>query len=470
MLDLIVEQSNLYAKQKDDFDLNTDRHEIEQFLGVLLQMGIVQMPAVHMYWANETRHSLIAETMTRNRFQTLLKYFHLADNELMPAVGDSNYDKLYKVRPMIDSLKSAMHAIPPEEHHSVDEQMIPFKGRSAMKQYMPKKPHKWGYKVLTRAGHSGIMYDFEIYVGQGTCPETGLGFSGDIVYVLAENLPEDMNFKIYADNFFSSIDLCVALRKRDIFYTGTIRSNRIGTCNLKSEADLKAEGRGSYDYCTETSTNTALVRWYDSKAITLVSSHLSFDPIDSCRRFNASQKQFETVPRPYIVQQYNKFMGGVDLMDMLLELYRIDIRSVKWYFRIILWCLSVAVVNSWLIHRRHKDQRGQTNALTLVKFQSIISLNLLKAGKETLPRKRGRPAKNAPPSPIRRGPKKKTVAQPVDGVRYDNVSHWPDLVKNKARCRQCQATTQVECQKCNVKLCLTSSKNCFVDYHTSRSE
>jgi len=39
-----------------------------------------------------------------------------------------------------------MSRLEPEEKHSVDEQMIPFKGRSSMKQYMKSKPHKWGYK------------------------------------------------------------------------------------------------------------------------------------------------------------------------------------------------------------------------------------------------------------------------------------------------------------------------------------
>lgn len=51
------------------------------------------------------------------------------------------------------------------------------------------KPHKWGFKVITRAGSSGIIYDFEIYVGSGTCKDYGLGFSSDIVLHLAKAIP-----------------------------------------------------------------------------------------------------------------------------------------------------------------------------------------------------------------------------------------------------------------------------------------
>ncbi|KAL3183150.1 hypothetical protein MRX96_006920 [Rhipicephalus microplus] len=56
-----------------------------------------------------------------------------------------------------------MKAVAPEEWQSVDEQIIPFKGRSPLKQCMKSKPHNWGYKVFTRAGVSRIMHDFIIY-------------------------------------------------------------------------------------------------------------------------------------------------------------------------------------------------------------------------------------------------------------------------------------------------------------------
>jgi hypothetical protein len=42
-----------------------------------------------------------------------------------------------------------------------------------------------------------------------------------------------------------------------------------------------------------------------------------------------SNKKFIQVQRPHVVEEYNKFMGDVDLADMLLELYQIDIKSTK---------------------------------------------------------------------------------------------------------------------------------------------
>ena len=60
---------------------------------------------------------------------------------------------------------------------SIDEAMIPFKGRSSLKQYMPLKPIKRGIKVWTMADAvTGYISQFEIYTGKkGNSPEKGLG-------------------------------------------------------------------------------------------------------------------------------------------------------------------------------------------------------------------------------------------------------------------------------------------------------
>jgi len=49
---------------------------------------------------------------------------------------------------------------------SIDEQIVPFKGRHGLMQYLPKKPHKWGYKVYVLSGISGYAYDIKLYAGK----------------------------------------------------------------------------------------------------------------------------------------------------------------------------------------------------------------------------------------------------------------------------------------------------------------
>ena len=50
--------------------------------------------------------------------------------------------------PIVDLLRENLMRNEPEERHSIDEQIIPFKGRSAMQLYLPSKPHEWGSKYL----------------------------------------------------------------------------------------------------------------------------------------------------------------------------------------------------------------------------------------------------------------------------------------------------------------------------------
>jgi len=105
-----------------------------------------------------------------------------------------------------------------------------FSGQSSYKQYNPAKPHKWGYKMFTPAGTSGLVYDFTLYVCEGTCPCYGLGISSDVVLFLAKGLPKGKAFKLYFDNWLTSVGLLIALKEMGIFATGTIRKNRISSC------------------------------------------------------------------------------------------------------------------------------------------------------------------------------------------------------------------------------------------------
>ena len=86
--------------------------------------------------------------MSRNRFLELLSNLHLNDNDKMPARDSLLFDKLYKVRPLLEKVRANTQAhYKPHEQVSVDEAMILFKGRSTLKQYMPMKPTKEAIKL-----------------------------------------------------------------------------------------------------------------------------------------------------------------------------------------------------------------------------------------------------------------------------------------------------------------------------------
>ena len=92
--------------------------------------------------------------MPVNRFEKLRRLFHCNANSKAVPAGHTDFDKLFKVRPGIDSILKKCRYLPQEERHSIDGQMLPTKGRMSLKQYCPKKPHKFGIKVVARCGVS----------------------------------------------------------------------------------------------------------------------------------------------------------------------------------------------------------------------------------------------------------------------------------------------------------------------------
>ena len=53
----------------------------------------------------------------------------------------------------------------------IDEKMVPFKGKSGLKQYNLQKPNKWRYKLYVLSGIDGLIHNFEVHIGViGVCP------------------------------------------------------------------------------------------------------------------------------------------------------------------------------------------------------------------------------------------------------------------------------------------------------------
>jgi hypothetical protein len=113
----------------------------------------------------------------------------------------------------------------------IDEQLVPFKGRSQLKQYIPSKPHKWGYKIFVLADTKGIIHDFIPYMGKNEPVDASnipdFKPSGNIVLHIAQVIPLQMNHISYIDNWFTSLPLMDHLASRRIWSCGTVRTQRL---------------------------------------------------------------------------------------------------------------------------------------------------------------------------------------------------------------------------------------------------
>ena len=170
-----------------------------------------------MYWARDTRIPQVADFMTRNRYQQIKSKLHFADNE--KKTDQSLKD--FKFSMIVDNFNKVCSRIEKEPFLSIDEQIIPYKGiKSSLRQYLPKKPKKWGYKVFALCGKMGLVHRVEFYCGK-TCFEkkfdSDFGKASAVVMRLAETIPVGKFYRLYADNYFNSPKLQIASLLANIF-------------------------------------------------------------------------------------------------------------------------------------------------------------------------------------------------------------------------------------------------------------
>jgi hypothetical protein len=134
---------------------------------------------------------------------------------------------------------------------------------------------------------------------------------------------------------------------------------------------------------------------------------------------------------------YNKFMG-VDLMDSLIALYHTSIWSKKWYLKIVFHLMDLVVVSAGLLNRRDCKSCGMSKKeqMSLLQFKASVAVCLCQQNKEKQ-KKYGRPSSSSLEHQLEEKKRKRPVApMPDKELRQDEVSHWPQLVEKRERCKK----------------------------------
>nr|XP_033799977.1 piggyBac transposable element-derived protein 4-like [Geotrypetes seraphini] len=448
----IVEQSNLYMKQKG-VPFQTDAQEIRAFLGMNLVMGYHVLPSLKDYWSTDPDLQVpyIAKVMPRQRFEAIRSALHFSNNEEMLPKSHPDFDRAFKVRPVMDHFNRCFqNARNPSQQQSVDEHMIRFKGHSIMKQYIKNKPIKWGFKMWCRCdSKTGYLYQFDLYTGKKTDTEHGLGEG--VVLMLTKSF-EHLCCEIYIDNFFNSPILQLKTQQQEIYLCGTARADRKHMPkNLKQDKELK---RGESQMLS--ANGITCVKWMDNRSVVMLSNFLhSTNSVSVSRRQQKSAEKIQ-IPCPEIIVAYNNFMGGVNLMDQKKITYEVDRKSkIKYYLRIFFDLIDIAVNNAHCIFTQlNLNMNPQCKAMTPLQYRQLIARFLIgnyTNRKRSLPAGPVRSSKNSIPSPM--------------------PEHKLAKMGKRKRCAQC-AKDKIEnrtdniCEICQVHLCYTSSRNCFEKYHT----
>ena len=323
-----------------------------------------------------------------------------------------------------------------------------------MKQYIPKKPMKRGFKIWVAADTNGYFLDLQVFVGKaadGVTTEHGLGER--VVLELTKPFREKW-YHIYCDNFFTSPKLFQKLHTNGLYACGTVRKDRKGF-----PEDLKcltqARGESSFHQCG----NLVATVWQDKKEVYILSTCTDANANGKVCRRQLDGTRIE-VPYPASIICYNRNMAGVDRGDQLRKYYSVRLKCKKNYKYIFWFVFDVAIINAFLLNKFCATTPTTLEESRLKHFRVKLAEQLI--GNYNSPKRAGRPSLGE--------------AQPPN---HQVSGHFPRHQDTKRRCYYCQhrrrcprlSESRWFCSQCEgtPTLCLTGKEDgsdCWSIWHS----
>lgn len=431
--------------------------ELKKFLGLLLYMSVLNLPRMTDLWRRNTIFAIPfpATVMSRDRFKAILSSLYICDpaedalNDR--AKGTEEYDCLHRVRLLIEHMRIRCMAVyHPRQHISVDERMVATKARLSFKQYMKDKPTKWGLKFFVLADCNGYAVDFRLYTGKAR-ESSGNGLSFDVVTSLVNREYLGTGYIVYCDNFYTSPQLFRHLGLQGFGACGTYRPGKVGAPQTEKNALTRRSPRGSIRWIRD--GDLLFVKWMDTREVSMCTNVHSVHSGETVLRWKKNgEGSYEQVPvpRPTVVAEYNRYMGGVDTSDQMIGTNSVHRKTHRWHMIIFQHMLDIAVTNSFIVSKEQAANRRERPP-TRQEFQEELCAQLL-------------------------GVPLNTSAQQPQTSQMSSEDHYPGPTSRgqiqsqrasmgRRGCALCKRSTPWQCDVCGVGLCLQLERNCFRLYH-----
>lgn len=277
---------------------------------------------------------------------------------------------------------------------------------------------------------------------------------------------------LWVDNWFNGpkhLDLC---ESRNIFSSGTVKSNRVGAgaaqCVIsKSGKDID---RGTCKVYQQPDKERYLTTWMDKKGVNLLSS-FNLPTTHTCHRQKKSGGR-EELKRPSMVKEYNANMGGTDLMDQFLQYYRTKVRAKKWPVKVFLHFVHVAVINSHIMYKVSIGENERDEDFHLLQYTKTLFRQLVRDWDKKMFADEQAATVMHPHSRHTNTAEFRADTSSWTG-KHTPVLH--EVSKNqsgqhrlRSTCVECKLRSTFSCRQCNVPLCLgtiNDPKQCWDKYH-----
>ncbi|XP_054290049.1 piggyBac transposable element-derived protein 3-like [Macrosteles quadrilineatus] len=417
---------------------NTNNEEVTALIGLLLLSSILKSndeTMESMFTRDEFSRPIFRATMSLNRYKALVGSLRFDDAQTREQ--RKTIDKAAAISEIFYKIISNSQAVyRPSAYVTIDEMLIPFRGRCSFRMYMPKKPKKYGIKVMCLAdAKTSYLCNAYIYTGKGsdgvglTEAEKNLSIPTQSVVRLCKVI-EGTNRNVTADNWFSSVEGVDELRKRKLTYVGTLKKNKLCIPVEFLPNNDRPVISTLYGFRNELTLLSFVPK--KNRAVCLLSS--MHHTIDTNEEKN----------KPEIICFYNSTKAGVDLIDMKCAVYSSSRKTRRWPLAVFYRLINIASVNSFIVYMSY------TRKTNVTRFGFIKSL----AKELIVPHLQKRLTEVANlPRELKQEIQKilgNDAAPQIEGVPDDRL-------EKRKTCQKCPAgsdrKTQHKCIKCNLAIC-----------------
>jgi hypothetical protein len=326
----------------------------------------------------------------------------------------------------------------PTRYLTIDEAMCAFKGRSPIKQYIPSKPHKWGYKIDCLASENDLLH-FEVYEGKDDDPsESGSTF--DTIIRMVQRY-QHRQLILFTDNWFTSPTLMLALSDMGIRLCGSVRTNRKGMPVLNKKM-VNRMNHGAWLYLQK--NDMCLAVWKDQKVIWVLYNHISPHETATVQRWNDESEEVD-IECPKAIHDYFHYARSVDIVSQHHYSYLLCRKAQRCWPRLAWWLIDMCILNAFQLWKK-----AGGNDDSHLEFRTRLMRELLNQ----------LPANRRP----RRNDKRPRASDCVAMYHHSiHVDEDRDCVQCSDRNHQ-RKRTNYKCAACDKYMCLGQ---CFALYHSS---
>ena len=435
LIDMMVLNTNAYARSLQATPpFVTDAPEMWRFMAARIRMGIVRMSETRMYWQAEYADAYVMQLFTRNRFDDLLRYWHIAP----PTPAGVRHTAVEKISPLYHDCQRLFQTyFIPGRELALDESMVRCKGRTPWKTTIKTKPTPTGYKIYT-VGSNGYLLGFSIYRGKGGYDTPHAAIHNTVVNMVRPWA--ECNRVLYLDNLYTSPALCDHLLQMGVQSCGICRPNR-KALPPHIRAEMKQLPKGGYKVWQR--GQLGCVAWHSARPIVILSTHHSVNHFTTVVHTDSRPNE----DKPQVAVDYNMNKGHVDAIDQVRQYYGLERRVQRTWVSLAWWLIDMCLVNAYTLWSVDTSSR-----MGHLHFRE----QLLHQIAAMFPSSRKHVQPDVPRS-----------------ERFHRPGHYPSNTHQQRQCKHCSTggrkrkRSEYECELCRVHLCINP---CFKRYHEGHEQ